>query len=334
VDTLNRMMSKATDSVISGMIDSQIAGSKDTPVQTVLLKKLGAGSEAQAETHSQEAEVMRKDADAAEQEAGQVGQAIDGENIAGDKAEATDETAAVEPTKEATASLTDRKVAFIYHSHSRESWLPELAGTKKNKPSEAFDESINITKLGERLQRQLEANGVGAIHSDTDYNTAVPSFNYNYSYSYSSKTVREAIAVYPELTYLFDLHRDASPRKNTTIRINGKDYAKVYFIIGKANPHWKENEAFAGKIHEALNKALPGISKGILNKSKSHGHGEYNQTLSDSSVLIEVGGYGNSLEESNRTIDALAKVIAGIVRNAEKADATPARQVANAANPS
>lgn len=68
------------------------------------------------------------------------------------------------------------------------------------------------------------------------------------------KTVKEAIASSKDLKFFFDLHRDSQKRKYTTIDIDGKSYAQVYFVIGNKNPNWKENEAFATKIHKALEK--------------------------------------------------------------------------------
>lgn len=213
-----------------------------------------------------------------------------------------------------------RKIAFIYHSHNRESWLPELKSKGKTDPNQAFDADVNVTMLGARLQKKLEELGVGAIHSEKDYNTAVKSFNYNYSYSYSKTTVKEALAVHDDLIYLLDIHRDSARHKQTTIEIDGKAYAKLYFIVGKGNPNWKENEALAERIHKAMETRLPGVSKGILTKGSKHGHGEYNQSLSNGSVLIEIGGVDNSLEESNRTIDALARVIAELAKGAVLAE--------------
>ncbi|MCI3923204.1 stage II sporulation protein P [Paenibacillus sp. TRM 82003] len=227
------------------------------------------------------------------------------------------------------AAMAERKVAFIYHSHNRESWLPELEGTGKDRPNEAFDGEVNVSLLGERMQRKLEEDGVGAVHSDADYNTSVPSFNYNYSYKYSKTTVKEALAVHKDLVYIFDIHRDSQRRKTTTITIDGEDYAKLFFIIGQGNPNWEENEAFAKRIHEEMEAVLPGVSKGILTKGTKHGHGEYNQSLSSNSLLIEIGGVDNTLEESYRTIDALASIVAELVMEAEKVDA-PAKPPAAA----
>ena len=208
------------------------------------------------------------------------------------------------------------KTVFIYHSHNRESFLPELGpGAKDPNHSE-----INVTLVGKRLARSLEEKGIGAVSSSKDYASAVKSYDWNLSYQYSRQTVRQAMAGYENLEYFFDIHRDSQRRSKTTVTIDGKDYAQVYFIIGRKNPNWKQNEAFARKIHEKLEERYPGLSRGIWGKSGSSGHGEYNQSLAPGSVLIEIGGIENTLEECYRTADILADVIAEIIW--ESRDAT------------
>ncbi len=229
-----------------------------------------------------------------------------------------------EPGPEDSAPLPDdkagKKAVFIYHSHNRESYLPELnPGTKD--PS---DSKINVTLVGKRLARQLEAKGIGAVSSSKDYASSVKSYNWNLSYKYSRQTVEQALAGYKGLEYFFDIHRDSQRRSKTTATIGGKDYAQVYFIIGHKNPDWKENEAFANQIHERLEARYPGLSRGIWGKTAATGNGEYNQSVAPNSVLIEIGGIENTLEECYRTADALAEVIADIYwesRGAEKANA-------------
>jgi stage II sporulation protein P len=212
---------------------------------------------------------------------------------------------------------TKRKIALIYHSHNRESWLPELGeGAKIAESGE-----INITLVGKRLAQRLEEAGIGAVHADVDYATAIEDYRWELSYKYSKETVVEAMAEHDTLTYLFDIHRDSQPRGYTTATIDGKDYAQVYFIIGKGNPGWRENEAFAAKIHKLLEQRYPGISRGIWGKDASNGNGEYNQSLSPNSLLIEIGGIENTLEECYRTADALAEVIAELYRSAVETNA-------------
>ncbi|MDF2721377.1 MAG: stage sporulation protein [Paenibacillus sp.] len=222
-----------------------------------------------------------------------------------------------EPAAAVKLTTDGRKVVFIYHSHPRESWAPELKVTQAN---EAEDSRTNITLVGKRLMEKLEEQGVGAQQSNIDYPTKVQGYNWNYSYKYSLQTVKEAMVGNKDITYLFDIHRDSASRDITTATIGGLDYAKVYFIVGKKNERWEQNEAFATKIHEKLAADYPGLSRGIWDKGTG-GHAEYNQSVSPNSILIEVGGPYNTLEETYRTADALAKTIASLYWDAEKVNA-------------
>lgn len=211
-----------------------------------------------------------------------------------------------------------RKVVFIYHSHNRESWFPELkAGTKDPNSGK-----INVTLVGKRMADQLERLGVGTVHSDRDYSSTVKDYNWNFSYKYSLQTVKEAMADNKDLKFFFDIHRDSQHRKMTTATIDGVDYAQVYFIIGHKNPNWEKNEAFANSIHQILEKEYPGLSRGIWGKTAATGNGEYNQSLAPDSVLIEIGGVDNTLAECYRTADVLAKAIARLYWEQEGAEKT------------
>lgn len=220
------------------------------------------------------------------------------------------------PAAPPLATASDQVRAFIYHSHNRESYLPELEG--KTELNEAFDDTVNVTLLGKRMANRLKELGVGAASSEKDYSTVEPDYNWNFSYKYSLKTVKEAMASFPQLNYLFDIHRDSQPRDLTTATINGEDYAQIYFIIGRRNPQWEKNEEFANAIHTKLEEAYPGLSRGVWGKTASTGNAEYNQSLSENSILIEIGGPENTLEECYRTVDVLSKIIAEKILEAER----------------
>lgn len=219
-----------------------------------------------------------------------------------------------------TKSTDGRKVVFIYHSHNRESYYPELpAGTKDPNSGK-----VNVTLVGKRLAEQLEKRGIGALHSSKDYAGTVKDYDWNQSYKYSKQTVTQAMAGDKDLTFFFDIHRDSLRRKESTVTIGGKDYAQVFFIIGQRNPDWKQNESFANEIHEKLEASYPGLSRGIWGKTAATGNGEYNQSLAPDSVLIEIGGVDNTLEECYRTADALAKTISDLYWQSQNAEAAGA----------
>ncbi|MDR6551277.1 stage II sporulation protein P [Paenibacillus qinlingensis] len=210
-------------------------------------------------------------------------------------------------------------IAFIYQTHSNESFLPELKGVTD--PDKAYSDKVNIISVGQRLAQNLERDGIGAVHSSTVYPSTVKGFEYPYSYKYSAKTLQEAVASHKDLDYFFDIHRDSGARNKTTATIDGKEVAQVYFIIGGKNPNWKKNEEFASKIHQVLEAKHPGVSKGIHAKEASEGNGLYNQNISPNSILIEVGGPYNTLEECYRATDWLAEAISEVILNAKKVDA-------------
>ncbi len=218
-----------------------------------------------------------------------------------------------------TEQDTSVKRILIYHSHPREAYNP-LLGAESDNPSSGTP-SKNVMLVGSYIADRLEKRGIGTVHAQEDYATEVPDYNWNFSYKYSRITIKAAMAANQEMTELIDIHRDSQRHGKTTAVIDGESYAQVYFILGHANKDWKKNEAFANSIHQVLEKSYPGLSRGIWGKSAGGGNnGEYNQTLSPNSVLIEVGGIDNSAEELKRTADVLADAIADVYWNSHDAE--------------
>lgn len=212
----------------------------------------------------------------------------------------------------------NKNIVMIYHSHPQESFNPVL-GIDSTNPSSSKD-MMNVGLVGDALARELERKGVATLHAYENYAATVQNYSYNYSYKYSRQTVKEAMAQNGQLQYFIDIHRDSQRHEKTTTTINGASYAQVYFIIGHGNENWRENEAFASSIHDRLEKSYPGISRGIWGKTSSQGNGEYNQSLSSHSVLIEIGGIDNNKEELERTAGVLAGIIADIYWEGQKAE--------------
>ncbi|MNW63164.1 Stage II sporulation protein P (SpoIIP) [compost metagenome] len=69
------------------------------------------------------------------------------------------------------------------------------------------------------------------------------------------------------------------------------------------------------------------MSRGVWGKNGGGGNnGEYNQTLSPNSILIEIGGIDNTAAELKRTSKILADMIAEVYwdeQNVDKASAKP-----------
>lgn len=222
-----------------------------------------------------------------------------------------------EQKKAAQPTTGDKKVVYIYFSHNRESFLPYLKGV--NDPNLAQHTKINITKLGDVFKNELEANGIGTTVEKTDIQNLLNKKGWSYAKSYqgSREVVEAAITDNKELNYLIDIHRDSQRRKNTTVTINDKDYAKVAFVIGGNNKNYEKNQELAEELHNRLKEKYKGLSRGIILKKGSYTNGKFNQDLSSNSILVEIGGVDNTFEELNRTSKALAEVFSEFYWNAE-----------------
>nr|WP_042345791.1 stage II sporulation protein P [Bacillus massiliigorillae] len=201
-----------------------------------------------------------------------------------------------------------KKVVLIYHTHTYESYTPYLKGVTN--ADRAEHSKINVTKVGQLLQSSLESNGIGATENDTDIIKRLSNKGLKYSKAYAESrlVVQDAMAKNKDLNYLIDVHRDSAPKKNTTITIKGKVYAKLAFIVGGENAQYKKNFALASKLHQALEKKYPGLSRGVFKQGGPGNNGVYNQDLSERAMLIEAGGVDNTFEELQASMQAFADV--------------------------
>lgn len=217
----------------------------------------------------------------------------------------------------------DNKVVYIYHTHSRESYLPVLKGVTN--PDLAYHSKINVTNIGARLTEDLRERGIGAIVNKDDLQGMLTEkkLEYSQAYDFSRPIVKSAMANNRDLEYFIDIHRDSSRKKLTTVTINGKAYARVSFVIGGENDHYQKNLKLAESLHKLLQKKYPGLSRGVLKKQGKLTNGMFNQDLSDNAILIEFGGVDNNFDELYRTSDAIADVFSSYYWQAEKVDAQP-----------
>ena len=114
---------------------------------------------------------------------------------------------------------------------------------------------------------------------------------------------------YTSLKYFIDLHRDSVNKETSTVKINGKNYAKVLCVIGLENKNYKKNLKLANKINEMIVNKYPGLSRGILKKEGPNVDGIYNQDVSGNAMLIELGGVDNNINEVMNTINALSEIL-------------------------
>ncbi|MCM3042423.1 stage II sporulation protein P [Paenibacillus motobuensis] len=209
---------------------------------------------------------------------------------------------------QSNAEVNYENQVFIYSSHNRESWRSVARNVKG---SSVDDRDINIATVGRYLGDVLQEKGVPTFVNNIDIARRLEEQRLSYSKSYeeSRRAINTALKTNPSLTYFLDIHRDSDvPKQTTTTSINGESYARILFVIGTNHSNYAKNKQFADALNELLKQNYPGISRGVLLKSAKQGNGEYNQSVSTGSLLIEIGGANNTFQESQRAAEALADV--------------------------
>jgi len=157
-----------------------------------------------------------------------------------------------------------------------------------------------LTDLG--LEVKVEEGSVTSILKENNW-------SYKYSYAASKKLISSTINDNPNLKLIIDLHRDSSSLNKTLLTVDNTNYARILFVIGAEHDNYEANYKLASLLNNYLEEEVPGISRGITKKSGPGVNGIYNQDLSPKSVLIELGGQYNEIEELNNSLKILAKVI-------------------------
>ncbi|MBD1371135.1 stage II sporulation protein P [Hazenella sp. IB182357] len=214
-------------------------------------------------------------------------------------------------TEDVNNGSVEEKKVLIYTTHFWESYLPELGKKAHPNANQATDVHNNITKVSTYMAKALEKKGIGAVATQKKYSAKG-------SYNSSRKMVTTVMKQHEDVTYLIDLHRDSQRRAKTTKTIHGKTYAQVVFVVGKSSKNYQQNLKLAKEMHQAINQKYPGLSKAVITKASEGGknNGEYNQSLSPNSMLVEVGGVDNTFEEAYLTADVLAEVLSARLQNA------------------
>ncbi|MEG1476755.1 MAG: stage II sporulation protein P [Oscillospiraceae bacterium] len=203
---------------------------------------------------------------------------------------------------------------LIMHTHATEAYQPTPEPwCNPEYTARSTDMAQNVTAVGAAMAGELNAMGVNTIQDTTlhDY----PS--YNGSYARSNKTVRKYLEQYPSIKVVLDVHRDAIQKDDGTrikpiCDINGEQAAQVMIICGADNkgnlPNFKQNLRFASHWQSKIEGLYPGITRPLL-----FDYRYYNQDLTTGSLLIEVGGHANTLQEATMAGAMAAKALAQLL---------------------
>lgn len=190
---------------------------------------------------------------------------------------------------------------LVMHTHATEDYrMSEGLWFAPGDGARSTDRSINMCAVGQVITDTLNAAGIHTLHDETlnDY----PS--YTGSYANSRAVVQQYLAQYPSIKVVLDVHRDAietegGSRMAPVCTVNGRQAAQVMIICGCDNggsvslPNWRQNLRFAAAWESAMEQMYPGFTRPVLFSYRF-----YNQDLTTGSLLIEIGGHGNNLNEA------------------------------------
>ena len=199
-----------------------------------------------------------------------------------------------------TSDNSDIPLVYIYNTHDSEAYTSHLL--------EAYNISFTVKTASFILRDYLLDYGIPSYVENESMSNYLNSNNLKYKESYTASRYyfKRRMEEYPSIQLFIDLHRDSARKSVTTTEIDGRKYAKVLFVVGMKHDNYKYNLNIAETLNNMIN---PALTRGISKKSSSNVNGIYNQDLSKSSILIEVGGQDNTIEEVNNTLKELALLI-------------------------
>ena len=189
---------------------------------------------------------------------------------------------------------------LIVHTHGSEAYsMSDGDRYEESDPYRTTDCTHNVVRVGEEMATVFRAYGFQVIHDTTlcDYPA------YNGAYDRSKVVVEQWLEKYPTIKVVFDVHRDALVGgEGVVYKLGsleaGEKVAQVMRVLGSdaggaEHPRWRDNLAFALKLQRNLVRGYSSLVRPtVLRKSR------YNQQLSPGSILVEVGGHGNTLAEA------------------------------------
>ena len=169
---------------------------------------------------------------------------------------------------------------LIMHTHATEDYrLSAGLWYSPGDGARTTDTNLNMCAVGRVMADTLNAAGLNTLHDET-------------------------LNDYPSYKVVLDVHRDAietegGSRMAPVCTVDGRQAAQVMIICGCDNggsvqlPDWRQNLRFAAAWERSMEGMYPGFTRPVLFSYRF-----YNQDLTTGSLLIEIGGHGNNLNEA------------------------------------
>ena len=192
-------------------------------------------------------------------------------------------------------TLGDGPQILIYHTHGSEAYIQSDGETYTE--SDAYrttDCTHNVVRVGEEIAQVLRSYGFQVIHDTELYDYPA----YSGAYERSGAAVQRWLEQYPTIKLALDVHRDALVGNDGSIyklitNENGQRAAQVMLVVGAGHEGWKDNLALAVRLQRELVADYVTLARPAVLRT-----GKYNQDRLPGSLLVEVGGHGNTLTEA------------------------------------
>lgn len=202
-------------------------------------------------------------------------------------------------------------IIYIYNTHQLEEYNIKTLYDYSIKPNVMIASYILREKFNELdIPSIVETANIKKYLTDNR-------LQYNSSYIASRYFAEIALVNNKSVKYMIDIHRDSTRIDKTLYEKNGKQYARIMFVVGLEHVNYKKNLNLAIELNKYIESEFQGISRGVLKKSKKTGNGIYNQDLISNSLLIEIGGVDNTIEQVYNTCEILAKKISEFIKERE-----------------
>lgn len=196
--------------------------------------------------------------------------------------------------------LNGEPEVLIMHTHTTEAFQPSgFDFFDASYYGRSHDSDKNIVAVGAEMARSFAEAGITVIHDGTVHDFPV----FGEAYARSAETVRQILAAYPSIKVVLDIHRDAIDNRDGSrvapvTQVNELDAAQVMIISAADDgtydmPYFLNNFRLASLFQQQMEHDCPGITRPVLFQ-----YCQYNQHLTPGSLLVEVGAYGNTLEEA------------------------------------
>lgn len=197
----------------------------------------------------------------------------------------------------------ENPIIYIYNSHQLENYSSDNL--------DIYGITPNVLMASYLLKEKLNSRGLSTIVEDTNLSEFLTLNGWDHAGSYKASRIfiLDKKNKYSSLKYFIDIHRDSVNKSVSTVTIEDKSYARILFVVGLEHSNYANNLKTMEDINNICNKYYPGLSRGIYKKEGAGVNGIYNQDISSNSILIELGGVYNNIEEVLNTTEALSNIL-------------------------